>query len=696
MSAFEKLRELLEEDIESYSYRINSIDQKVNARAELEKIINLVRSKKNVHLSQVKRMGVYFPELEEYILLLQEIETIILSIKKGHYRGILPDRIRLILTKGDIPSVEIASVMDDFILCEKLNSYINSSDSDDRVKNIVLDAYKNLYSHLYRTFQFVFSGLINAIQEKYDNFGKVDTLLDQKKDLMDYLSKIKRIKFLFNNDGMVSDFDSEEDKLFFFSWIKGRLSIDTEEEITDNISKFQNGVNQKSDEEISLENRRRIIDKISGIILLKEMVLFDGIDLSQFSIEEQQIIQKVKDIYIEMCQKCFERIVFSPSELANRQEAYFYDKLEWGVVLADIENNLVPNINSDRENVINIFKYIIEIYDGQKEQTVDSSFLRNQVEAIKSFIHDLEEILKIDDLYNTTYDYLFDEDVECDDPRYNGKYEYYAIRYFLRREVEPFKHELEDILLDISAKLESGTVTYSQNDLSRIEELKKRFTNIMRKYIEIYEKYQEFLERDYEEAVESDEKTNLVFCLDTIDFFDTFGNYDEGKRKELIDAINRLETVPLGDLRRPFGRKAVSDILYRPGTKNKRRKGQLHLSMVSFDNPYFEPYRYSGSGNYRTGFIRFPICQENKEKLEQIYHLGNEFSVFAIFKIISTVSDNHDEYQLFVNYIRDNKVYLETLGKMFLNPSIDIQKLCEIIDHGINLQKDLTNGNILI
>ena len=77
---------------------------------------------------------------------------------------------------------------------------------------------------------------------------------------------------------------------------------------------------------------------------------------------------------------------------------------EWGIILADIENNLVPNFNNDKENIIHIFKYIIELNDKEQEKKESFLDLQQTIITIDLFLHDLKEIINISDLYDTTYD----------------------------------------------------------------------------------------------------------------------------------------------------------------------------------------------------------------------------------------------------------------------------------------------------
>ena len=244
MDIYRKLKELLDEYIISYENRINTISQKIDGYSELEKIVNLVNNGKDVHLSQVRRISTYYKDLEEYILLLEEVETIILSIKKGHYKEIIPDRIRVILSKCDVPSEDIINVIRDFTLCDKLNSYIKSSSSDDRIKSIVLGAY-----------QYIFSALIKKIQEKYIELGKTNLLFQQKNEYEQSLERIRKISLLFDEKGIINNFEKEDDLEFFHSLIDGKLPSDTIDEILRSIAIFHE--KDKTKEEIVEENREK-------------------------------------------------------------------------------------------------------------------------------------------------------------------------------------------------------------------------------------------------------------------------------------------------------------------------------------------------------------------------------------------------------------------------------------------------------
>ena len=168
-------------------------------------------------------------------------------MKKGQYKEVLPDRIKFVLSKTDLEDNKISSLLADFTLCEKLNNYIKSSDSDQRIKSVVLSAYQNLYNNLYQTFQYVFTLLIDEIQSKYDAFGRDDIRLVERNEINSYLEKIKRISLIFSDNGMKGDFESEDDLDFFCTWLKGRLPQDLEQQVLREIVERQSS----NSEEIS-------------------------------------------------------------------------------------------------------------------------------------------------------------------------------------------------------------------------------------------------------------------------------------------------------------------------------------------------------------------------------------------------------------------------------------------------------------
>ena len=532
--------------------------------------------------------------------------------------------------------------MNDFTMCEKLNSYIKSANCNNQIKEIVQKAYQNIYSHLYNAFQYIFTSVINEIKLKYTS-SNVNPLLMQKEELEEYLKKIKHIDTLFDENKMIGAFTNASEIDFFYEWLDGKLPLNMEQEISRSIINEQENKDKNIDKIVD-ENRKKVFEEIKSRIALNEKKLFNKIDMNLISPTDRELILRVKDIYLEMCEKCHDRIIFSSFELGDRKSSYYQDELEWPIILADIENNLVPNINNDFENVMNAFKIITNLYSYEKNKDNHLSYRNKKIKVLEVFIHDLRELLKIENLDFTGYDYLFDEDVPYEDARYNNQYEYLAIRYFLRKKVKPFIKELENEMIRILEESENGIIEDDKGDILYIQDVKKKFEDILEEYqlrVEDYELYEESKYYDEEEEEELKEKENLVFCLDTVDFNDKHKNYDENKKKELIKAVGELESIQIDELRKPSGRKGVGDILHRTSTKNKRRKNKLHLSMVKFEDPYFEPFRYSGLADYRTGFLCFSICPENKEKLAKIYNLGKEFAVLVIFKIIKAKKDNN-------------------------------------------------------
>lgn len=574
MDIFLQLKSIFDEAISSYKLQINNIDKEINRRLETIKMVNIIDSNNEVYLSQVKNISSYYPELSRYVLLLQEIETIMSSLKNSYFKEVSKDKIRIVLSKCDISSEEIIGVINDFELCYKLDNYIKSKEADKRIKEIIDSAYQNVFNTLNNCFQDIFTRLVNEIKLRNKPNSNNDILFKQKKELTKYLDKIQNISLKIDDHGIKDELTKDELK-FLYSWLKDKVSITYEQEIIKSIINYQVKKKNKTQEEIIEQNRDNVISKMNKIVSLKKNNPFDTIDLSKFSSYEQEIIIYVKNIYIKMCNVCQNRFIFSDFELGNRKESYFQDKLEWGIILADIENNLIPNIYKDKEKVLDIFKYIMDLYSKEEKIERDLANRKEMINAIKLFLNDLYNLLDIDDLYNTTYDYLFDDNVDSSDKRFNDSYEYYDIRYFIRKKVEGFIIELESIMKVLSEEIRDGIIKSEINP----EEIRNKYIFIMEEYEKKLMAYKKYQKRQYEFDIElnSDgEKENIVFCLDNISFDDEYGKYDEKRKKELKYTILSLESTQVDDLKSPSRRnKPIREILYRPSTKNKARKGSL-------------------------------------------------------------------------------------------------------------------------
>ena len=675
MNIFIELKNDLNELIDSYISRIYDIEKELNKHNEIKKIINIINSGKDVYLSQVKRIGYYYNELNDYIMLLQEIETIMKSIKNGYFKEVIPDRLRLILQNADIKGNEIVKVMNDFDICDKLNNYYKYEFSDSRIKNIIDLAYENLVNYINIAYQDIFGKLVDEIRNRYNSLSKTDLLIEQKEKLNNYLEKVKRINSSFNDTGMIHEL-SEDDLAYFYEWLKTKYKSEDSSIIVTNIIKFQK---VKMKEDVIHENWEKVMEKMNNIVLSSKNP-FKNIDLSEFSEEEKSIILEVQRIYQEMSKIYTERIKFDDQELLDRKESYYHNKIEWEIVLADIENNLLPNIINNKDFVIKIFKLIKDMYYKYEVKESKYNACKKKVQIIKIYLHDLDKILDIDDLYDSSLDELITNNVPFDDPRYNDRYYYYNIRYFLRNNVIPFKFELQNELEKISKIINSDIDNYN-DDILNINELKNKFESIMKKYSDIYEKYIiEKEELENEEMIDDNKerKANLVFCLHEVSFENKKENDEEQRKAHFKDTVRNLHNRQFTKMTN----EEIHTIGYPSPTQRKK--------ILEFDDTYFTPYRYKkNQDNYRTGFIHFKICSENKEKLKMFYNLEDEYAVLVPFMSVHVPKGDHKEYEDFVKYIRTNMKYLEKIGKKFQNPKTDINELRKMIDTGLEIKENI-------
>ena len=689
MSDFKEILELMDRDIDSYNYHVEEIEKEIQKNKEVLRIITLIDSNSKKFLSQVKNIINYYPELNNYIMLLNEIESIYESIRKGHYEEVLPDRIRVCLTASDVASEEVIKVLDDFTLCDKLKNYVEMDNADTYTVEIVKNAYFNILDYLSKAFDDVFNKLSSEIRARYNLLGNIEILQKRRDDMDKKISNVKKIKSFFNENGLINTINNNDLKLFY-KWLEN-TKFTKKIDLIKSIILEQIKGKDKTKEEIVMENREEVIERVKGVLSSKS--IFDAINLLSFTEEEKNIILQVKKVYINKSSQCSERVYFSNKELGDRKDSYFHNnKVEWEIILADIEDNLIPNIGTSHHDIMERLKYIIEVYNGELQFQKYVIELNEKEKILKSYIDNLSKLFNIDNLHDTTYDYLFRDNIDSSDSRYDGKYDYYSIRYFIRNNIQAFVTNLEREI-NIIEKIIDGHSNY-QETLSK-DEFKSQYENLMQEYHLKWRAYSEYEKRKYidevEESLNNPIKANLVICFDDVSFDNRHGNYDEGKKKEYDSTVKSLESMNFDILSHPFGRKEISEILYHPATKNKMRKKKVKKAFSSFDNEYFTPFRYSGTGYYRTGVIMFPLCKENKDKLKEKYNLGDSFAVFAIFKIIKAEKDNHKDYSEFVGYIRKNEEWLEDIGDMFLDPDVDFKELCNVIDNGLQCKERFNN-----
>ena len=473
-----------------------------------------------------------------------------------------------------------------------------------------------------------------------DELTKAESI-DSLKEILECKSKIALIdkyNAMFSNDELLVKFQSPEDIREFTDLINSLLSIDECIKVLNNIR---------------IEQEKEVEEQID--------INFDNLDMSLFNPMEQQVIKELKEIIEE------EDLVQQESIFVNlpiEYEARFmaYNDTSMNNILLDVENNLLNKIYEKKDEIIKIFKLIINLYQKysirkvREEEMNELLQIKNDFNGIISFINKtyLDKTLafneeKIINTYISTieseYLPLLQELIDSD---------YYSDEYY----DEEFNNAITDFKNIIKKWKKIMTLSYQDDD-------------------------------SFEDIKENTD--NLVFCLtDDIDLS------DEGIQKEFLGTIESLELMSSQELKKRSGRKGMSKL--RKSTESNREKDFIAYLETKYKvHLHFIPYRYSSESNYRTGLIKFEPSAKVKEFLEERYGLSKQSAYYGIFKIITVIRSDHSEYAYLENYILNNFIEIEEIAKLFASEEPDFEKLTELIDKFLKIKHDMqgfANANI--
>ena len=456
--------------------------------------------------------------------------------------------------------------------------------------------------------------------------------IDEKRDRLD---KIEKFNKMFSSDELLVKFTSDKDLQEFTDLLKSMFDTEKYKEILSKVSIDQ----AKEKEEIKTVN-----------------ITFDNLDMKVFTDTEKEVIEEICEIIEDEELKGI-NASFPKDNISYQNRLESYKKASIYEVLYDVKNNLLSKIYEQKEEVIRIFRLVIELYNNY--------IIHKSRESKK------RELLRIRDDFVSISKFI--KKTRTND---------YESENLINGYIEEIN---SDYLPLIDEVIETG---YSDNDFDNmIDNIIKERSNIVRKW----KKEMSLYYIDEEEVIDIKENTNnLVFCIN--DDIDLSG---EGLQNEFVGTIGDIEIKSAYELKSAFGRKSMTRL--RKDTEyNKIKDLASYLETKFHTRLHFVPYRYSNTGYYRTGLIKFEPSQVVKEYLESRYGLSKQSAVYGVFMVITTVSADHSEYANFQNYVLNNCMEIEKIAKIFASNNPNFDELNKLVDGLLQIKRDkiyLVNEN---
>ena len=639
MERYEVLKNTLIEEIKALYEEKRVLRLKLDDYKKIKSIISKFRESGVIDpdYSKVEKLRNYFPNNAKEFDLLKKFISYKRIIERGQIKSInlteLEQEIRASCFMYNIPPrevlddiVKLIHSLNDFSFersaVEKYNKFFLNEPTDGRdnysIKTYISSICYTLASHIIDSIE-----VVNEKEYQDLDFEKTEEEYDKK------IALIEKFSYMFSKSSLLTVFESKEELDEFLVLIKTMFDDSTCLEILKNIREDQ----------VKLET-------------VVEEVTFSNLDLSNFTTEEQAIIEELREIYedenIKDTKAPFGENISYESRLNDYQKATISD------LLLDVKT-LLQHIY-DNKDVIKIFKLIIDLYNKNTLRIVRETIISD----LYRIIEDFKNIISF--IRNTYKDQnrIYEETKIIEDYIKAINNEYLPIAIELKHEDLDFDDYYDKELDDAVTKFKS-----------EIKKWKKEMTSYY---------------HESDEVIDEKENTdNLVFCLE-----DDIDLSDEGHQREFIGAIEALEMKSSRDLKKGSGRNGMTrlrkstesgddkDFVEYVNNNILRGRGTIH----------FVPYRYSNNPYYRTGLIKFEPSQVVKDFLEKKYGLSKQSAYYGVFQVIHSMGADHSEYKFFEEYLLGNYQRIEELALLFASDNPDFDKLVEVIEPMLKIKKD--------
>lgn len=464
---------------------------------------------------------------------------------------------------------------------------------------------------------------------------KIDVELEKinPKELSDRIARnkeklqlVKQFNAMFSNNKLITKFKDDAEYKSFVSLVKELFDEDKCKEILDNVLSEQN----KEEEKVVT-------------------ITFDSLDLEKFNEEERNVIRDIHQIIEE---EASDNNSLNTKDKSYEEILMIYQNAPISSILVDIKNNLINRIYDNKEAVINIFRYVISLY----QKAAKNRIRENQIIEFERIKNDFGNIIAFVNRTYTNRDKAF-------------------------RIVEELQGYLKDIesnhlpMLSDLINTNYDADDYYDKEFERIISSFKVLIKAFKKEMGLYNS------TSYEQESIKENTDNLVFCLSNNIELPT-----EGHQKEFVGTVLQLELKSIVEIRNQLGRKSLSKI-----KKSEYSEDSLinYLENINNAKLHFVPYRYSSESNYRTGLIRFQPSEVVKKHLEERYGLSKQSAFYGVFKVICIHGNDHSEYAYLREYVYDNLQDIIDLASLFASDKPDLDKLDEEIDKLLSYKKGI-------
>ena len=716
MNIFEKLLLQLQMDAKNIEKKINEIEEeniKLEFYSQIREIIDklpIVEMVENGQLKELLETGKItienleqiFEPKEEILYAKDSISVLketIFNVNSNLKQLDIENMIEELTKKQLFTTKELEYIKNNLITLKETYEIVNNPNfNDSQIKEIMTCIKKSILNLLQSKISEIYTNLLKQTKRICDNaIIKNSRKVANKKYLQEDLKNIKSYLQKFSIVGIEKSFNSLEEMNTFFDYLKS-INLDEEDILSlviafskfnidyfNNLKKYEDASMIKTIE----SNVDTITDSMESLISGKTIEETLEVEPFKLTEEEQKIYSQIKNLFEEKTKtiKIYDmdvvELLNDDFELKSREDYYLSgERINWDVVLTDVKHILEPNLENHKEQVFEIFKYIIKIYEKELEQKLEND---KRILAIEEMSNTLQEIIISKEGLIKQYKNLTD-----------AKKEYYLSIYncIRNKDIESATKLAENIskpieqiyLICILNELISFKVELDKYLEKKIisEEYLKYFEEEFNKYISEYQKSNESMINYYNDSeaqsMHIESPKNLIYFME-----DDFSPYSEEEKKELNETVKKF----LSDYWEKIvkeNRDNFFEPLWRITPTGERDY---------YKNEKFRPYRTRSLRDSRTGILKIDICEENKEKIRKRYGIDKIGPLITVIGAITTIGSDHSSYDEFTSYIKKNQERINNLVELCGNPNSNEEELFEIIDKAFEINEQVKNGKFL-
>lgn len=555
---------------------------------------------------------------------------------------------------------------------KKLSEAIELSTFMDMIDEVQIRDIKEYFSEVELEIQKIYNTLDIRIYKEERRYH------DNTREYEDYLS-------LFNENGIQRHLDKQALEKFFNFLKNSSLSEEVIFELIIEFSKdsleYHKGLKKLkaiTEGKLTRRNSRKVAAEINDKVKSEVAVTKpkDEVVVENLTPEEQKIIDEIKQI-AEVLEKDVKdenpitELLNSNYDLSFREKIYSSSNDIWNIILNDIKENLLPNIKTEKEKIIEIFKYIIKIYNEKYEKEREKEVF-------------VSEIADFTDQEKKQIDYFVDlakKELEYYDNLPGNE------KNLIRSMQQLIDNQDFDILNELNSK-------YSQ-----------RYVQIIKIFKELLEKYNEYIyaRKDEEEWIlEGDKETSNEIIISLMTDIRRIIEVIAEEYKLLKEERKGNESTNVPPKEKTFNSKKKNIILFLPKSEKEyyisdeqnqiiqegggiikdlpaainhltslgfeEYKKGANLKKVKCDKKFIEtelnPHRIRRD-NIRIGYIVLSVSQNNKDRILLERNISDDFRIILFFGVEKKNTSDHDAYDYFNRQLDQEYYRIQNIRKIF-------------------------------